>query len=214
MRTDSIIFDLDGTLVDSFHDIYDAFKGAAIDLRLPALREDDVRGRMHLRLDQMVADMFPGTDAETFMRRYRERYDGSGYPNTHLYPGVEGTLKVLRERGCQLFVATNKRKRATEAIISRAGLEGVFGLVVPSDVSDPPLNKAGLVRRIMMDRGLEPSRTVLVGDTKGDWEAANENGIRFILAGFGYGNIHPDEVRDKRIVVISSFEELVPALDR
>jgi phosphoglycolate phosphatase-like HAD superfamily hydrolase len=90
----------------------------------------------------------------------------------------------------------------------------VFELIVASDISDPPLNKAGLVRRIMMDKGLEPSRTVLVGDTKGDWGAANENGVRFILAGFGYGDLHPDEVRDKRIDVISSFEELVPALDR
>jgi phosphoglycolate phosphatase len=209
MHVDHIIFDLDGTLVDSFPDIYQAFRVSALELDLLVPLEATVKKNMHLRLDQMVMEMFPGSDREKVIRRFREHYDGSGYPNTFPYPGVGRTIEALRARGCHMFVATNKRKRATEAIIARIGLEDAFELVISSDIRDPPLNKTEIVHRIMTEKGLEASHTVLVGDTQGDWKAATENGIHFILAEYGYGNICPDKIEGGTIGRISSFLELV-----
>jgi len=212
MRTNAIIFDLDGTLIDSFQDIFLALRGSAVALGLAVPSEKDIRGRMHLRLDDLVKTTFPEADVNAVVRKFRDIYDSSGYPHTCLYPDVMRTIEALRSTKHQMFVATNKRKKATEAIMNRLGLEGAFELVVSSDISDPPLSKSELVRLVMNEGGLQASRTVMVGDAIGDWNAATENGLPFILAEYGYGNIPHGEVHDGNVWAISSFKELIEVL--
>ncbi|OPY32658.1 MAG: Phosphoglycolate phosphatase [Methanomassiliicoccales archaeon PtaU1.Bin124] len=205
---DTFIFDLDGTLVDSFHDILVALQGSAVDLGMEPPTEAEVRRKMHFRLDQLVRATFPDIPPEDVMVHFRRRYDGSGYPTTVPFPGVEGTIRSLKGRGCRMYVATNKRKVAADIIVSRLDVDGAIETVMTSDLSNPPMDKAEQVRRIMSLHGLEASRTALVGDTKGDWEAAEQTGVTFVLAAYGYGNIPAADARGKGVMVIDSFGDL------
>lgn len=202
------IFDLDGTLVDSFRDIFSALEGSATELGLPIPQEADVQRRMHLRLDQMVEVIFPDADAHRVIERFRAIYDSSGYPNTRPYPGVERTIMALAQEGCRMFVATNKRMIAAKAIVERLDIDGAIEMIATSDMASPPLEKADQVRLIITNERLEPARTALIGDTRGDWNAAEKNGISFILAAYGYGNIPSKETEHADVQVISSFSEL------
>lgn len=208
MCFNNIIFDLDGTLVDSFQDIYSALAAAADHLGLPAPAENLMRDNMHLRLDQLVQSLYPDADGNLLMQEFRNNYDGSGYPHTQPYPGVVETLRLLRQQGCRLFVATNKRKVAAESIVSRFGSEGIIDDIKTSDCSNPPLSKTEIVQRILGEKRLDPKHTALVGDTKGDWEAAVNNGIFFIFAAYGYGKLDLQTRDQSRMLIIDLFPQL------
>jgi len=209
MRFNNFIFDLDGTLVDSFRDIYSALNAATRDLGLSVPSEERIRDNMHLRLDQLIDLLYPDRDLNRIMDRFREYYDGSGYRSTRLYPGVEETLEHLHDSKCHLFVTTNKRKVAAEAILSRLGIESFFDAILTSDISHPPLGKDDLVKRILIDGRLDPSTTVMVGDAQGDADAAFQNCISFIFVAYGYGKLDKKGRVQTNIPTIESFPDLM-----
>jgi phosphoglycolate phosphatase len=208
MLFNNIIFDMDGTLVDSFKDICFALTAAAHHLGLPPPSKQLMRDNMHLRLDELVQTFYPDTDGTMIMQEFKIHYDGSGYPHTWPYPGVVETLQSLRQQGCRLFVATNKRKVAAEAILSRFDKVGIIEDMKTSDGSYPPLNKNEIVQRIIFEKNLDPKRTALVGDASGDWEAARHNGIFFIFASYGYGKLDYRFSNQSKILIIDSFSQL------
>jgi len=209
MRINNFIFDLDGTLVDSFQDIYLAMTAATRDLGLSIPSEETIRGNMHLRLDQLIDLLYPDRDLNRIMDKFREHYDGSGYRNTRLYPGVKETLHYLHSRNCQLFVTTNKRKIAADAILSRLKIDTFFDTVLSSDIAHPPLGKDDLVRRILIDGSLDPSVTVMVGDAQGDADAAFHNCIFFIFAAYGYGKLDEEGSMQPIIASVEYFCDLM-----
>lgn len=208
MHFNNIIIDLDGTLVDSFQDISEALTAAAINLGLPAPKENTIRENMHLRLDQLIQTMYPDANQLNLIQQFRGLYDSSGYPNTRPYPGVVATLKLLHQRGFRLFVATNKRKIAADVIVSRFNAQNMIEQVITSDISDPPLSKDELVHKIITEKKLNPKYTVLVGDTQGDWESSIVNGLFFIYAEYGYGRLEIEDNQRLNFISISSFSQL------
>jgi phosphoglycolate phosphatase len=211
---DNIIFDLDGTLVDSFQDIYSALAAAATHLGLPAPAENPMRENMHLRLDQLVQSLYPDADWDVLMQEFRNTYDGSGYPHTQVYPGVMETLRLLHQEGCRLFVATNKRKFAADLIVSRFDRDSFIDDIKTSDCSNPPLSKKEIVERILVEKRLDPEHTVLIGDTKGDWDAAVQNGLFFIYVVYGYGNLDLISINKSKAAYITSFSQLIRILEK
>ena len=209
MRFYNFIFDLDGTLVDTFQDIYLALTAATRDLGLSIPSEETIRSNMHLRLDQLIDLLYPGCDLNCMMDKFREHYDSSGYQNTRLYPGVKETLHYLHSRNCQLFVTTNKRKIAAEAILSRLNIDAFFNAILSSDITHPPLGKDDLVRRILIDGSLDPSATVMVGDAQGDADAAFHNCISFIFAAYGYGKLDEKGSMQPATASVESFRDLI-----
>jgi len=209
MRFNNFIFDLDGTLVDSFRDIYSALNAATRDLGLSVPSEERIRDNMHLRLDQLIDLLYPDRDLNRIMDRFREYYDGSGYRSTRLYPGVEETLEHLHDSKCHLFVTTNKRKIAADAILSRLKIDTFFDTVLSSDIAHPPLGKDDLVRMILIDGSLDPSVTVMIGDAQGDADAALNNCISFIYAAYGYGKLNEKRQMQPTIVSVKSFRDLM-----
>ena len=208
----NVILDLDGTLVDSFADIYRALVEVSIELKVNCPREPEVRKLMHLRLDQQIEALFPESDQDFAIRRFRVRYDRAGYPETRPYCGVESTILEMKKRGCHIFVATNKRKVAAEKIIARLMVEGAIEIVISSDVMTPPLDKTGQVKKIIVDYSLHLRDTVLVGDTLGDREAAQGNHISFIHAAYGYGCLNLLSTKCDGDRAIFSFPELLQLL--
>jgi phosphoglycolate phosphatase len=213
LRFDNIILDLDGTLVDSFQDIYAALMAAADCLNLTAPSETMMRTHMHLRLDQLVDSIYPNIDSDTLMKEFKAHYDSSGYPGTFPYPGVQETLKYLNQKGCRLFVATNKRKVAAEAILSCLDLNDIIEDVYTSDRANPAMNKEKVVQMLIMEKRLDAKRSALVGDTHSDWEAALYNGLFFIYAAFGYGNLNNFPIKESEFTHIDSFPQLIRVIE-
>lgn len=192
-----IIFDLDGTLVDSAPGILAAFQAVlsaygisprcSLDSRLigPPLAET-------LAWLSGIADPVKLTPLITDFKR---RYDAEGVAATPAYAGIDSLLdKLVRNQIC-LHIATNKRIAPTRAVVGHLGWMTHFASLHALDLYVPSLpNKTELLARVLAEHGLSPETCLYVGDKHEDGEAADRNGIPFVAAAWGYGNFTQDEV--------------------
>jgi len=188
----TIIFDLDGTLIDSAAGVLAAFGGAfnargiipsrplSLDIIGPPLMETlgNLAGTNELAVLQPLAEAF------------KANYDEDGYRLIEIFPGMDEMLSGLSARGHELHIATNKRILPTRRILAHLGWEKYFQGVYALDAFSPPLkSKANMLGAILAERGLDPRATLYIGDRQEDGEAALANNIRFLLAVWGYDEL-------------------------
>lgn len=206
-RFHNLIFDLDGTLVDSLAGIEASIRHAAGGRQLPPLR-----AQIGPPIAQMFWRMWPTlteTEHANLLKAFREHYDTEGCRDACLYPGVEETLKHLRKRGAILFVVTNKPIFPTRLILQGRGILHLFHDVISPDKRSPPFaSKAEAVRVLRDQYQLNPAATAVVGDGLDDREAAAAAGFAFILASYGYGSA-AGEGNAGALATLNSFSELV-----
>ena len=189
-RMTAILFDLDGTLVDSAPGI-----GAALAAAFATIGRHvapgDLRRLIGPPIRVMARRLCPelsAQEAADVEAAYRPLYDDGLWSQTTLFPAVALTLKTLRGAGCRLFVATNKPQRPAIRILEHLGLRGLFEEIVTRDSVAPPYaNKAAMVGGVVQRHGLDAATAVMVGDTAEDGEAAAANGIGFVWMTHGYG---------------------------
>ena len=189
----TIIFDLDGTLVDSAAGILSSYSAAFDALNIKPVGEitqelvgppllatmTDLAGPANTEVVAQLVDAFKST------------YDDIGYRETTLFPLVEEMLEVLASNGCSLYIATNKRKVPTDRIITSFGWHRYFSGVYSIDSFGSQSNaKAELLRNIMALHQIPAEFVTYVGDRNEDGEAADQNGVRYLMAGWGYGIAH------------------------
>ncbi len=185
-----VVFDLDGTLVDSKRDLADAANALIAERGGTPLTEDQVAGMVGegaallVRRALRAADIDP--DLRGALARFLELYDERLLVHTTAYDGIEDLLAALARR-VRMAVLTNKPTRATERILSGLGLREYFGDVIGGDTPfgrkpDP----TGLVE-LMSRAGATPETTWLVGDSRVDLETARRAGVRICLARYGFG---------------------------
>ena len=186
-----VVFDLDGTLIDSSRDLADATNATLADYGAAPLGGDAVvamvgEGAAVLVRRALAAAGLP-PDLPDALERFLAHYETRLTAFTRPYPGIPEALAALRDRGCALAVLTNKPGRATAAILDALALRPFFTAVVGGD--SPAGRKpdpAGL-REIMAGAGAAPHATLLVGDSPIDLETARRAGIRVCLARYGFG---------------------------
>lgn len=193
--TKHLLFDLDGTLIDSSPSILASF-AAALERcgRQPAVALE--RGLIGPPLRATLRKV-SGCDDEAELDRlvaaFKEDYDERGYRATLAYPGVADALAALAGVGAALFIVTNKRILPTTRILAHLGWTDFFRGVCALDSTTPPAaDKAALVAGVVAAHGIAAPRALLVGDTPEDMVAATKNGLRFAAARWGYGRF--DEV--------------------
>ena len=206
------IFDLDGTLIDSFEDIFHALSESAQTIGEDPPDRDALHMLMQCRLDEIILKLFPMASEkhQAIKSNFIGIYDNSGFPGTILYPKVIETLSQLKSENKKLFLATNKRESATSALLLKCSLTDMFDSVVTSDVAGRTMTSKGEMLNELLDRcRQDPDTSLYVGDTKGDWEAARESGMSFVLAGYGYGGsgFLPEDAL--KVKIIDSFSELI-----
>jgi phosphoglycolate phosphatase-like HAD superfamily hydrolase len=178
-----IVFDLDGTLVDSDSEIIGAMDHAWRETERGAFPRERFRvGPPLMSIVKMLGAARPDALAAAF----RARYDASDFAETRPFPGIIDVLEGLG--ASKVAIATNKRRAPTEKILAR-WFAGRFARVACSDALD---GMAGTYSKAAMVRAL--GGEVLVGDTVADIEAAREAGVRAIAVTWGYD---PAEILEK-----------------
>lgn len=214
IRPDALVFDLDGTLIDSRRDITTAINRMRADLGLPPLALEQVITMVgegaRLLVERALGPGFPPDEIDRALERYLGYYWDVCLETTRTYPGVDGMLAGLAGR-YPLALLSNKGEALSRKILDGLGLTAHFreilgGDSLPTRKPDP----AGL--RVLADRlGVPVERLLLVGDTWVDAETARNAGCPFALVEWGFPR--PPKLEDVRADLrVERAEELVGAV--
>lgn len=189
-----VVFDCDGTLVDSQHMIVAAMEQAFSGFGLPSPERSAILSVVGLSLELAVSRLVPTADTldvTALAEAYKGAFGDLRRDRAHqepLYPGVRDTLLALAgQPGTLLGVATGKSRRGLVAVLDREGLADLFVTLQTAD-THPSKPHPAMLMAAMAEAGVDASRTLMVGDTTYDITMAREAGTRAIGVGWGY---HP-----------------------
>lgn len=214
-----ILFDCDGTLVDSQQMICAAMQQAFDDHGLVCPPRSAVLSIVGLSLPTAVerlAEGLAGFPVESVVERYKAAFFALRQSETHmepLYPGARETVDALALRGDVLLgVATGKSQRGVRAVLGHHGLLERFSVIKTADDA-PSKPHPGMVLDAMAETGAKPHDTVLIGDTTYDIEMARAAGARAIGVSWGY---HPVDALHAAGAheVVDTFADLGRMLER
>ena len=187
-----IIFDCDGTLVDSQHAICAAMEYAFASLEMPAPSRADILGVVGLSLPQtfqVLAGQQPLAVQLALADAYRTDFPGKRqHPQMHdpLYPGIAEVVTALAERGDTLLgIATGKSQRGVERLLTREGWQGHFVTIQTAD-ENPSKPDPSMILNAMAQTGADPASTLMIGDTTYDIEMARAAGVGALGVAWGY----------------------------
>jgi len=194
-----IVFDLDGTLVDSRRDLADSANELIVELGGAALTEEAI-GRMvgegAATLVRRALAAAGLRDVRTALARFLEIYDTRLLNHTRAYVGIEDAVRQARAVG-RVAVLTNKPRKPTDTILQGLGLDDLFDEVIGGDGPLPRKPDPASLRQLMATCGASPRSTVMVGDSWVDYQTARAAGAAICLAryGFGYHGVRVSELR-------------------
>ena len=185
-RYELVVFDWDGTLVDSAAHIAHSLQAAALDIGLVPPADHDARHIIGLGLVDAMEYLFPDMPASRYREitdRYRVHYLG-GEETIRLFEGVEGGLTGLHGRGHFLAVATGKSRVGLDRALDSTGLGPLFHATRCADegFSKP---HPGMLEYLLEELGFEPDRALMVGDTTHDVEMAHGARMDSLAVTFG-----------------------------
>ena len=207
------LFDLDGTLLDTLHDIKDALNDALKEIGIPLSYTYEESKRligsgaetlMHRALGPMDEESRFSALKKAFLPRYLS-YQGI---HTSPFPGVVEVLEALKARGDSLFIVSNKPDAMAQDIVRRCLPYSLFSRVLGHKDGDPVKPNPIQVERIFRDFRLRPEDSVFVGDSAVDALTAKAAGLPCLLCLYGYG--HYDEALLASVTgTLSNFRDLL-----
>jgi phosphoglycolate phosphatase len=191
-RLTAIVFDLDGTLVDSSPGIASSL-AAAFQSVGRVMPEADFRKAIGPPIRIIARRVEPSlTDDELDLIEpfYRADYDNRAWRDTVIFDGVADTLREFHAQGLRLFIITNKPRIPTTHILAQFNLQHLFHEILTRDGGLPPFaSKAEMLATLIERHGLSPDSTVMVGDTGEDQETAHANHVPFLHVTYGCGTV-------------------------
>lgn len=199
----NLIFDLDGTLIDSRPGIVESLSFATSKTLGKGFDADLLKIGPPINI--MIEQVFPGASDRTVEKAvecFRKHYDSIGWGIYNTYPKVKDVLEILDEKNI-LFIATNKPKKPTKKILQDMGVLHLFEEIICYD-KNRYQDKADMVRSI---KGKSNVLHKMIGDSNDDFYAAYDNSIDFIECVYGYGSIESTDSINR--VKIQKFEDLL-----
>jgi phosphoglycolate phosphatase len=215
----AVLFDLDGTLVDSAPDLTFAANKMLSALGYPPVNcsqvkgwvGDGVRSLVRRTLTTIVGDVPAESLIEQSYVLFQRYYAESVYQDSTLYPGVHETLQTLKSSGLALACVTNKPSRFTKPVLEKSGLTGFFGAVVSGDDLSLKKPDPAPLEFAAKQLGVPLTACVLVGDSINDIRAAGAAGIPVLWATYGYAG-QDDIVQDATYGAIDTIVQLCECL--
>ena len=186
---DAVIFDLDGTLLDTSEGVFSSIDHVIATLGLPGLDISVKRTFIGPPMQRSFARVYDMPDDEAMRAAdiFRERYKGSDLLKAVPYDGIFETIKTLGREGIGTAVATYKRQDYAEMILKHFGFADICSAICGSD-PEGKLTKKDIIENAMKILGVSNrSRAVMVGDSDNDAIGANEIGTAFIAVTYGFG---------------------------
>ncbi|MGQ9658720.1 MAG: HAD-IIIA family hydrolase [Thermochromatium sp.] len=187
MPFELIVFDWDGTLVDSEAQIVTCIQAAFRDLGLPEPVHEVARDVIGLGLDEAMARLLPTGDAglrEAVAAQYHRHFLGGDQAPAVLFPGARETLAWMTEQGYRLAVATGKSRAGLNKSLAETGLHGLFHATRTADETRSKPHPQMLLE-LMDELGARADETLMIGDTEYDLQMANNAGVRALAVCYG-----------------------------
>jgi phosphoglycolate phosphatase len=190
-RFDLLIFDWDGTLMDSAGVIAACIQAAARDMNLPIPSREAASHVIGLGLREALEHLFPGLPEEQhpiLADHYRRHFLGQDH-EIPLFEGARELIEELHRHGFQLAVATGKARRGLDRVFAHTGLAPYFHA---SRTADETFSKPhpAMIEELLEELGVTPERALMIGDTSHDLDMARNAGVACLAAGYG---AHPAE---------------------
>ncbi|MCM5703049.1 phosphoglycolate phosphatase [Larsenimonas salina] len=217
---DLILFDLDGTLVDSAPDLGGALAEAMSERGYPAPRLEAVRDwvgngsyvlverALNAARDQGLISPFNEATVDSIHQRFLHHYGQRLCRNTDVYPGVRESLAAFKQSGRRLAVVTNKPALFITPILEGLQLGGLFDLLVGGDTLAVKKPDPGPLEHAMAAFSVPAERTLMVGDSINDIRAAQAAGCQSVALTYGYNHGQPIDEAGATLV-IESLAQLV-----
>ena len=208
-RYDLIIFDWDGTLMDSVDKIVRCMQGAAHDLGYADPGAASIRHIIGLSLTEAMQALFPSLAAgehERLTQRYREHFLHRDQTPMPLFPGVDEGLQQLNKKNYLLAVATGKARRGLDRVLEDTAMRGLFCATRCADEAfSKPHPK--MLEDILATTGVLPQRALMVGDTTYDMQMAHNAGVAGLAVSYGV-HAREDLMHAGALACLNSFEEV------
>lgn len=217
-RFDAVVFDLDGTLIDSEPDLR-----AALNHTLAAYGRDAVdRPAVIMMIGDGVPKLVergfeatggpPEGGLEAAVEKFLQFYEGKAAELSELFPGAVAALEQLRASGLKLGICTNKPERPTREILAAFDIADHFDAVVGGDTLAGIRKPDGRHLAAVLDGlGVTPDRAIMVGDNHNDAGTAASLSVPFVVVSFGYARGPVDQLEAVR--VIDHFDTLLATLE-
>jgi len=217
MQNATLVFDLDGTLVDSLPDLVAATNHALSDLSLPTLPAATLRKAVGFGARRMILDglaqtgvTLPDPEIDRLLARFLAYYEPNIARETRPFDGAVAALEGFRAAGARLAVCTNKRLALAERLLEALAIDGLFDAVAGGDSFPVCKPHADHIRGVIRMAGGNTAAAVMVGDTGIDIAAARAAAIPVVACTFGYAtepiaSLKPD-------AIISHYSELDAAV--
>jgi len=185
----AVLFDLDGTLLDTAPDMVAALNALRLEEGLAPLPYETVRPAVSHGAARLVTSGFPEADherANALQRRFLDIYRGALSQGTRLFPGMEQVLETLVRRRLHSGIVTNKPAWLTDPLLEQLGLRARFTCVVSGDtVAERKPHPLPLLHAAKL-AGVTAAECIYVGDALRDVQAAHAAGMAALVANYGY----------------------------
>lgn len=206
---DLIVFDWDGTLMDSADKIVRCFQNALHDSALPDPGDEPIRQIIGLGLTEAIAALLPDhgdADRRRAVDRYREYFLHLDADQSVLFPGVREGLVEMNDVGYLMAVATGKSRRGLHRVLSETGLTPMFAATRCADEARSKPHPQMLLD-ILDATGMDASRALMIGDTVYDMDMARHAGVDALAVTYGVHRL--DQLRAcEPLDCLDSFDEV------
>jgi len=186
-----VLFDLDGTLIDSEPGIMESIHHAFTAIGAPVPPYEVLRtwiGPPFYQSFPTALDHDPER-VEAAIGKYREHYEAGAWQRHAIYPGIDAAIAAFDAAGCALAVVTTKIFRQARRIVDHLPFGAAFVRVYGADLKTAHSAKAQMIAQAMADFGVAPERTVMIGDRHFDIDGARANGVHAVGVGWGFGSV-------------------------
>jgi len=186
----NILFDLDGTLLESHPAMISGINYALEKMGYSPLADEDIKRFIGPPVRYSLTEYcgFNPEEVEAAVVHYRDYYREKGLVQCELFPGIRELLEELTAAGAKCSIATARPLSATADILHRLELDSLFTCVCGPGDEGATSSKRNIVARALSVSGGIHKDTVMIGDTRFDAEGASANGIDFIGVLYGYGS--------------------------